>query len=146
MENEIKQNPEVELKEYRVISKFLEKNDDNETAKDIDLLTPESLEKLCSPQIVKDYITFNIEKYKSLLESQKDKDSDEEKYILNLDNISNIKNGDILPYILIFIGGINSTNTIYDFFESINNPPESCFIDNSINYLEYLNSIIGFLK
>ena len=147
MESNIKPNPEVELKEYKVISKFLEKNDDNETAKDIDLPTPESLQKLCSPQIVKDYITFSIEKYKSAFESKKDKDSEEEKFILNLDNIAYIKNGDILPYVLIFIGGINSTNTIYDFFdESVKNPPETCHIDNSINYLEYLNAIIDFLK
>ena len=40
MEDEIKPNPEVKLQEYKIISKYLEKNDQDETSKDIQLPTP----------------------------------------------------------------------------------------------------------
>ena len=138
---EIKANPDVDLKECKVISQFYEKNDDDEKAKIIDLPTPESLEKLCSPQVVKDCVTFDIKKYKSFFEKQK------EETVLNLDKISSIKNGEVLPYVLIFMGGINTTTDIYNYFdEAVKNPSEECFVDNSLNYLEYLNSVIDFLK
>ena len=90
MEDEVKPNPEVELKECRIISQYFEKNDKNETVKDIKLPTPESLEKLCIPKIVQDSLTFDIQKYKSFLEVQKKENAeDEEKTIL--DKISFIK-------------------------------------------------------
>ena len=144
---EIKTNPDVDLKECKVFSQFYEKNDDDEKAKDMDLPTPESLEKLCSPQVVKDCVTFDIKKYKSFFVKQKEEYSENEITILNLDKISSIKNGEVLPYVLIFLGGINSATDIYTFFdEAVKNPSEECFFDNSLNYLEYLNSIIDFLK
>ena len=145
MEEE-KLNPNVELKEYIIVSKYL-KNDDDEEQQIIQLPTPESLEKLCSPQIVKDILSFDVKKFKSFLETKKEGNSDKEKTILNLDKISFIKNQNLISYILIFIGGINSINSIYDFFdESVRNPSEECYIENSDNYLLYLNSIIDFLK
>ena len=144
---EIKTNPDVDLKECKVFSQFYEKNDDDEKAKEMDLPTPESLEKLCSPQVVKDCVTFDIKKYKSFFVKQKEEYSENEITILNLDKISSIKNGEVLPYVLIFLGGINSATDIYTFFdEAVKNPSEECFFDNSLNYLEYLNSIIDFLK
>ena len=144
MEEE-KLNPNVELKEYTIVSKYL-KNDEDEY-KIIQLPTPESLEKLCSPQLVKDILSFDVKKFKSFLETKKEGNSDKEKTILNLDKISFIKNQNLISYILIFIGGINSINSIYDFFdESVRNPSEECYIENSDNYLLYLNSIIDFLK
>ena len=140
-ENEIKTNKDVELKEYKVISQFLETNDEGETAKAVDLPTPESLEKLCSIQIVKDVLTYDINKYKSFLEEN------DGKTILNLDKIDLIKNNHLLPYILIFIGGINSKSDIYRYFdESIRNPDDKYLLDHSINYLDYLNNLIDFLK
>ena len=145
MEEE-KLNPNVELKEYIIVSKYL-KNDDDEEQQIIQLPTPESLEKLCSPQLVKDILSFDVKKFKSFLETKKEGNSDKEKTILNLDKISFIKNQNLISYILIFIGGINSINSIYDFFdESVRNPSEECYIENSDNYLLYLNSIIDFLK
>ena len=148
MEDDIKANPEVELKGCRIISKYFDKNDKDETVKDIKLPTPESLEKLCLPKIVQDSLTFDMQKYKLFLEVQKKENAeDEEKTIINLDKISFIKNGDILSYLLIFIGGINSENDIYEFFdETVKNPNERGFIDNSINYLDYLNTVIEYLK
>ena len=143
----IKTNPDVDLKECKVISQFYEKNDDDEKAKNMDLPTPESLEKLCSPQVVKDCVTLDIKKYKSFFVKQKEEDSDNEITVLNLDKISSIKNGEVLPYVLIFLGGINSTTDIYTFFdEAVKNPSEECFVDKSLNYMEYLNSVIDFLK
>ena len=135
----------VELKDYIIVSKFIKENDNE--PKSYLLPTPETLEKLCAPQIVKDVLTFDLKKYKEYFETKKDDNSDEEKNILNLDKISSIKNDNLIPYILIFLGGINSVNTIYDFFdESIRNPKEECFIDRTPNYLVYLNSTIDFLK
>jgi len=49
-EDKIRNNLDVELKKCKIFSQFYEKNDEDETAKEIDLPTPESLEKLCSPQ------------------------------------------------------------------------------------------------
>ena len=147
-DNNIKKNPDVELKEYKIISKFIEKNENDEKSKEIYLPTPESLEKLCSLELVKDFISFDLQKYKSLFETKKEeKENNEEKIILNLDKISSIVNEELVSYILIFIGGINSSNDIYTFFdETVTNPNEECCIDNSPNYLEYLNSIIDYLK
>jgi hypothetical protein len=145
-EDNIKKNSDVELKEYKIISKFMEKNEEEETAKDIDLPTPESFEKLCSLELVKNFLSFDMKKYQSLFETKKEENKDE-KTILNLDKITSIINGELIPYIMIFIGGINSNSDIYNFFdETVTNPGDECFIDNSPNYLEYLNSIIDYLK
>ena len=145
-EENVKKNPDVELKEFKIVCKFFDKNDDDENAKEIDFPTAESLEKLCSHQIVKDALSFDIKKFKSFLEIKKEEDEDKEKIILNLDKLATI-NKDIYRYILIFIGGINSNSDIYSYFDdSVKTANEECFIDNSINYLEYLNSIIDYLK
>ena len=150
MEDEnVKKNPDVELKEFKIVCKYYDKNDDDENAKEIDLPTAESLEKLCFNQIVKDVLSFDIIKFKSFLEVKKEEEEGEiiEKTILNLDKLTTI-NKELLPYILIFIGGINSNSDIYNFFDdtTVKSPNEESFIDNSINYLEYVNSIIDFLK
>ena len=146
-EDKIRNNPDVELKKCKIISQFYEKNDEDETAKEIDLPTPESLEKLCSPSMVKDFVTFDLQKFKSFFEEQKEENTDNVISVLNLDKISSIKNGDILPFVIIFIGGINSTTDIYTYFdETVKNPSEECYVDNSFSYLEYLNSFIDYLK
>ena len=149
MEDEkIKKNLDVELKEYKIVCKFLEKKDDNENSDEIFFPTPESLEKLCSNQLVKDALSFDLKTFKSFLEIKKEEgeDEDNEKTILNLDKLTTI-NKELLPYILILIGGINSGSDIYNFFdETLGNPGEEYYIDNSINYLEYLNSILDFFK
>ena len=139
-------NPDIVLKDYIVISKFI-KYEEDEEPKIYKLPTPETLDKLCAPQIVKDVLTFDLQKYKTYFETKKEDDSDEEKNILNLDKISSIKNNNLIPYILIFLGGINSDNTIYDFFdETIRSPKEEYSIDKTSNYLIYLNSTMDFLK
>ena len=148
--NENKKNSEVELKEYIIISKYFEQNEDGEdnNTKEIYLPTWESLQKICNSKLVKDFINFDLEKYKSNFINNNNNSASDEKLILNLDNILSKENINIIPYILIFLGGINSENSIYDFFDeqSILNPDYECFIDYNINYLEYLNKIIVYLK
>ena len=137
---------DVLLKEYITISKFIKKEKDDEP-KTYLLPTPESLDKLCSPQIVKDVLTFDLKKYQTYFEIKKDNDSDEEINIMNLDKLSSIKNNNLIPYILLFIGGINSANSLYDFFkDETTNFNDDCLIDKSPNYFIYLNSTLDFLK
>ena len=139
--DEIKENPDVELKEYTIISNYLKDEDEEDegpkNSKKILLPTPESFKKLCDKTIVKDFINFDIYKYKSKFNNN----------VLNLDNIPFIKTNNILNYVLLFLGGINSINTIYDFFDdSVLLPDEKCFIDNNDNYLTYINNIMDYLK
>lgn len=142
-ENDINPNPEVKLETYEIISQFKPKkddeDDDDEKSKEIDLPTPESLEKLCSLQLVKDCITFDINKYKSFFEEKN------EKKVLNLDKVKSMS-ADIYPYVLIFLGGINSTTDIYTYFEIMENTTQEYYIDYSKTYLEYLNLMISFMR
>ena len=142
-ENEIKKNPDVELTDYKIKSQYLEKNEEegNERIKKLVLPTVESLEKICSSKLVKDVLTFSKEKFSSFLENSNGT------ITLNLDKVTSIKNEEIIPYILIFIGGINSNSDIFEYFDdSLKNPSESSYIDNSTDYYQYLNSIVDYLK
>ena len=140
-----KQNPEFELKEYKIISKYLKKNEDGENYKEIDLPTPESLEKLCSHKMVQDNLEFDIQKYKSFHEVKQEENK--EKSIINLDKVESIQNGELITYILLFLGGLNSKTDIYNYFdETVKFPNEECFVDNSLNYMDYINSIIDYLR
>ena len=146
-ENEIKPNPLVELQEYKIISQLFDKNEDDQTYSiNILLPTPESLDKLCNQQIVKDVLNFNLEKYKPYFEEQNSENQEEIKMILNLDKNTSIRSKDLLPHILIFIGGMNSENTLYDFFEGLNIQTEDQCIDNAENYFVYLLKFLDFLK
>ena len=84
------------LKEFKMVSKFIDKNDDDENVKEIYFPTAESLEKLCSHQIVKDVLSFDIQKFKSFLQIKKEEDEDIEKTIFYLDKLTTI-NKDLLP-------------------------------------------------
>ena len=110
-ENEIKPNPLVVLQEYKIISQLFDKNEDDQTYSiNILLPTPESLDKICNQPIVKDLLNFDLKKYKTFFEEQNSEDQEEKKFILNLDRTS-IKSKDLLPHILICLGGMNSENT-----------------------------------
>ena len=148
MNCESKPNPLVELHEYKIISRFYEANDeDEEESKSIEIFlpTPESLVKLCDSKLIKEIVNFDLTKFVSFFR----KNPEKEKIILNLDKIKSLSNKDLLPYILVFIGGINSINTIYDIFEGIETelqPKENIYIDHSENYLNYILSILDFFK
>ena len=145
-ENEIKPNPLVVLQEYKIISQLFDKNEDDQTYSiNILLPTPESLDKICNQTIVKDLLNFDLKKYKTFFEEQNSEDQEEKKFILNLDRTS-IKSKDLLPHILIFIGGMNSENTLYDFFEGLTVQTEDQCIDNSENYFVYILKFLDFLK
>jgi hypothetical protein len=146
-ENVIRPNPLVELQEYKIISQLFDKNEEDQTYSiNILLPTPESLDKICKQKIVKDVLHFDLQKYKSYFEEQNSKSQEEKTIILNLDKNTSIKNKDLLPHILIFLGGMNSENTLYDFFEGLTVQTEDQCIDNSANYLVYLMNFLDFLK
>ena len=133
---EVNNNPDVILKKYEIITNYLEKDDDKE--KQFDLPTPQSIQKLCEPQIVKDLLTFDIDKYSSCFEGDK----------LNLNKIESIQDAEMTKFLLMFLGYINSKNDIYSLYDddSMHNPDEKSYIDNSSNYLVYLNMCIDYLK
>ena len=133
---EVNNNPEVILKKYEIITNYLEKDDEKE--KQFDLPTPQSIQKLCEPQIVKDLLTFDIDKYSSCFEGDK----------LNLNKIESIQDAEMTKFLLMFLGYINSKNDIYSLYDddSMHNPDEKSYIDNSSNYLVYLNMCIDYLK
>lgn len=144
--NEIKPNLLVVLQEYKIISQLFDKNEDDQTYSiNILLPTPESLDKMCNQPIVKDVLKFDLTKYKTFFEEQNSEEQEEKKIILNLDRTS-IKSKDLLPHILIFIGGMNSENTLYDFFEGLTVQTEDQCIDNSANYFVYILKFLDFLK
>ena len=137
-EQEYQKNPNVILKKYKIISQFLDKEEDVDF-KELDLPTPESLEKLCEPQIVKDLLTFDVKKFSSFLQDD----------TLNLDKIESIKSQDMMLFVLILLGFINSECDIYDLTDdSIKSPGEETYINNiiNVNYVVYLNSSIDYLK
>ena len=154
MEMEIapKPNPDVTLKTYEIISKYLEKEKDKEgegedkgEAEAVEeeedfkfkFPTPESLQKLCEPQTVKNVLTFDLEKYSSYFQEDK----------LNLDKIESIKDKEMAKILIMFLGYINSENDVYDLFsESQSIIEEKRYIDNDENYWIYLNFCIDFLK
>lgn len=150
MQNDTRTIPQVELKEFKVISRFYDVNEaDYTTSIEIFLPTPESLGKLCNSQIVKEFVNFNLAKYKSFFIYKNAQYTAEEKIILNLDKIHSIQNKEILPFLIVFLGGINSINSLYDIFGDIgtdNQAREDIYIDSSENYLQYIYSFIDFVK
>ena len=144
MESEEKpHNPDVVLKTYKIISKYLEnekkeeKDEIEENNIEFDLPTPESLQKLCNVNIVKDLLNFDLTKYSSYFE----------KDTLNLNKIESITDINMTKFLLMFLGYINSKNDIYSLFdESVESPDEESFVDYTSNFLIYLNLCIDYLK
>jgi len=138
MEEKIIPNPDVELKNYIIISQYLEKKEEDKD-KDIEfeLPTPETIEKLCEPQIVKNRLNFDFKKYSSFFEEDK----------LNLDKIESLKDAEKTKFLLMFLGFINSKNDIYSLYDqNIEVYEEKRFIDNVPNYSIYLDYCIDYLK
>jgi hypothetical protein len=138
MEEKIIPNPDVELKNYIIISQYLEKKEEDKD-KDIEfeLPTPETIEKLCEPQIVKNRLNFDFKKYSSFFEGDK----------LNLDKIESLKDTEKTKILLMFLGFINSKHDIYSLYDQeIEVYEEKRFIDNVPNYSIYLDYCIDYLK
>ena len=138
MEEKIIPNPDVELKNYIIISQYLEKKEEDKD-KDIEfeLPTPETIEKLCEPQIVKNRLNFDFKKYSSFFEGDK----------LNLDKIESLKDTEKTKFLLMFLGFINSKHDIYSLYDQeIEVYEEKRFIDNVQNYSIYLDYCIDYLK
>ena len=149
---------EVDLFEYTVISKYFGEDSDNNQL--IYLPTPESLYAMTNTNLLKDMVTYDINKYNSLFKRQNQSQitneneekelnsSFEEKIILDLDKITYIQDISMVSIILVFLGGINSQNDIYIIFpnDMPQNPDEECFIDNCGNYAYYIFNTILYLK
>ena len=136
-------NSDVVLKTYKIISKYLEnekkeeKDENEENNIEFDLPTPESLQKLCNTNIVKDLLNFDLTKYSSYFE----------KDTLNLNKIESITDINMTKFLLMFLGYIHSKNDIYSLFdESVESPDEESFVDYTSNFLIYLNLCIDYLK
>ena len=121
MEIDTKPNHDVTLKTYEIISKYFEKEKDKEGEGEVEdkgeaeaeavaeeedfkfkFPTPESLQKLCEPQTVKNVLTFDLEKYSSYFQEDK----------LNLDKIESIKDKEMAKILIMFLGYINSENDV----------------------------------
>lgn len=147
MNTDIKPNPLVKLHEYLVIFDSSENDDISST--EIFLPNPESFQLLCTTQIMKNIIFFDLNKYKSFFITPKGPNSEKDKNILNLEMVPSLTNKDLLPLLLTFLGGINSINSIYDIFDNVGTsfqPKEDIYIDNSLNYLQYISLIIDLFK
>ena len=108
MSNETKQEELVELKEYKIISKYFKNKDgDNDINSLIYLPTPESLEKLSNSHLVKDVMNFDLKIYESFFTPIIDENDDNTVIAFNLDKIDYIMNRDILSFLLSFSGAIN---------------------------------------
>ena len=147
-DNEHKNNKGIELENFIIISKYYNKDDQEEkNENNIFLPSFENFEKICDQKLVKDVINFDFKKYNSYFRKSMEESSLEEKNILNLDKISSLKNEYVLPYLLLFLGGLNSMNSIYDILDdSALLPKEKYFIENNLNYLDYLNNLLENIK
>jgi len=145
-------NKDIDLKEYTIYSKYFpmsnEDNDNdndscsNSISKEIFLPTPESFKKFCEHSLVKDLVKFDFEKYKNFFQ----KNNDNENIIINLDKISSIKDSIVLAFVICFIGGINSETSINNFSDFNALTEKKHYIEYHINYFDYLNSVIDYLK
>ena len=149
---------EVDLYEYTIISKYF--GDDIDNTQLIYLPTPESLFNLTNTNLLQDMVKYDINKCKSFFKRKNNSEpvceneenelssSFEEKIILDLDKIQTIQDISMVSIILVFLGGINSKNDIYEIFpnDTPQNPDEACFIDNCVNYAYYIFNIVLYLK
>ena len=137
--NKKKFNFTPDLKEYIIRSRITED-------KKYTLPTPENLLELFNLNAIKDQVFYDIEKYKSHFKIENDIP------ILDLTNIQQILNNKILNSILFFLGAINIENDIYEFDDveeeedEIKDPvPEEDLIENSENYIQYVQNNIKLL-
>ena len=138
MEEKIVPNPDVVFKNYKIISQYLEKNEEDKDI-ELELPTPETIQKLCEPQIVKNRLNFDFKKYSSFFEGDK----------LNLDKIESLKDTEKTKFLLMFLGFINSKHDIYSLYDQeleVYAYEEKRFIDNVQNYSIYLDYCIDYLK
>ena len=128
-----------DLKEYIIRSRISED-------KKYFMPTAENLLELFNLNVIHGQIEYDMEKYKSFFKQENDEN------ILDLTNIQNILNNKILNSILFFLGAINIENDIYEFDDveeeedEIKDPvPEEDLIENSENYIQYVQNNIKLL-
>ena len=147
-EEEKIKNADIDLKEYIIYSKYFPTNNDDDDncndsiSREIFLPTPESFKKFCEHSLVKDLLNFNYEKYKNFFHKNKN----DENTVLNLNKISSINDPIVLAFVICFIGGINSETSINNFSDFNVLTETKHYIEYHINYFDYLNSVIDYLK
>ena len=147
-EEEKIKNADIDLKEYIIYSKYFPTNNDDDDncndsiSREIFLPTPESFKKFCEHSLVKDLLNFNDEKYKNFFQKNKN----DENTVLNLNKISSINDPIVLAFVICFIGGINSETSINNFSDFNVLTETKHYIEYHINYFDYLNSVIDYLK
>ena len=130
-----------DLKEYLIKSKI------SDAIKKFYMPTPENLAILFDLNVIKNQITYDVEKYKTFFKTENEED------MIDFTNIHHIQNSKVLNSILFFLGAINSENDIYEFDDeedeeekALRAPiPEENFYENSDSYIQYLQNNLSTL-
>jgi hypothetical protein len=109
--------------------------------------TPENLAILFDLNVIKNQITYDVEKYKTFFKTENEED------MIDFTNAHHIQNSKVLNSILFFFGAINSENDIYEFDDeedeeekALRAPiPEENFYENSDSYIQYLQNNLSTL-
>ena len=130
-----------DLKEYLIKSKI------SDAIKKFYMPTPENLAILFDLNVIKNQITYDVEKYKTFFKTENEED------MIDFTNAHHIQNSKVLNSILFFLGAINSENDIYEFDDeedeeekALRAPiPEENFYENSDSYIQYLQNNLSTL-
>ena len=130
-----------DLKEYLIKSKI------SDAIKKFYMPTPENLAILFDLNVIKNQITYDVEKYKTFFKIENEED------MIDFTNAHHIQNSKVLNSILFFFGAINSENDIYEFDDeedeeekALRAPiPEENFYENSDSYIQYLQNNLSTL-
>ena len=130
-----------DLKEYLIKSKI------SDAIKKFFMPTPENLAIFFDLNVIKNQITYDVEKYKTFFKTENEED------MIDFTNIHHIQNSKVLNSILFFLGAINSENDIYEFDDeedeeekALRAPiPEENFYENSDSYIQYLQNNLSTL-
>lgn len=142
----LNENPKRKFKFIPELKEFLIKSKIADIEKKYYLPTPENLDFLFKLNILKEQISYDVDKYKSFVKIENDEN------VLDFSNIHHIQNSKILNSILFFLGAINIENDIYDFDDEeeeeneLRAPiPEENLYENSDNYIQYFQNNLSLL-
>lgn len=142
----LNENPKRKFKFIPELKEFLIKSKIADIEKKYYLPTPENLDFLFKLNILKEQISYDVDKYKSFVKIENDEN------VLDFSNIHHIQNSKILNSVLFFLGAINIENDIYDFDDEeeeeneLRAPiPEENLYENSDNYIQYFQNNLSLL-
>ena len=142
----LNENPKRKFKFIPELKEFLIKSKIADIEKKYYLPTPENLDFLFKLNILKEQISYDVDKNKSFVKIENDEN------VLDFSNIHHIQNSKILNSVLFFLGAINIENDIYDFDDEeeeeneLRAPiPEENLYENSDNYIQYFQNNLSLL-